>query len=56
MVSIMLSITGDFEASQATQVRHLRWGVFASQRPVSLGGKKDAVAVKSCLRITSSEK
>ena len=43
MVSIMLSVTGDFEASQATQARHLRWGVFASQRPVSLGGKRDAV-------------
>jgi len=39
----MLSVTGDFEASQATQARHLRWGVFASQRPVLLGGKKDAV-------------
>ncbi|HQC14240.1 hypothetical protein, partial [Mesotoga prima] len=39
----MLLITGGFKASQATQARHLRWGVFASQRPVSLGGKKDAV-------------
>ena len=39
----MLSVTGDFEASQATQARHLRLGVFASQRPVSLGGKRDVV-------------
>jgi len=43
VVSIMLSVTGDFEASQATQARHLRWGVFALQRPVSLGGKRDVV-------------
>ncbi len=39
----MLSVTGDFEASLATQARHLRWGVSASQRLVSLGGKRDVV-------------
>jgi hypothetical protein len=39
----MISVTGDFETSLATQARHLRWGVSALQRPVSLGEKRDAV-------------